>query len=226
MIAGSRRGAVLACSSLLFSMLAASPACSSKSPTQFASAGDDGGTADGGDDGSGNSSGGGGTSSGGLSLEGGGSSGGMGTGTCKDGTYTGTFQCTFVFGDGGAPDAGADAGGLVVTGTISFHLMQQTGTGETFMDTASGMFSGDCCMKLFTISANVGGTLNCNSGTFKGDLTGGMYSGFIFIAGTFMGPLTADYNGTTASFVNGAWNLTVPGQGTCPGTWTASYSGP
>src|SRR5580658_1394290 len=54
------------------------------------------------------------------------STGGMGTGNCKDGTYSGTFQCTFMF----DPDAGAgstasaDAGGLMITGTLSFNLTQ------------------------------------------------------------------------------------------------------
>jgi hypothetical protein len=223
----SGRLALAAPAALLLPLLLASSGCSSKGHTQFGSTGDDGG-AEGGDDGSPGSSGGSGSSSGGISLGDGGTSGGggMGTGTCKDGTYSGTFQCTFVFGDGGTSGGGADSGTLAVTGTISFHLMQNAASGESFMSTASGMFSGDCCNKLFTIGATVGGTLNCNSGTFNGSLTDGGYSGFIFLTGSFSGPLTADYNGMTFSFVNGVWNLTVPGQGTCPGTWTASYTGP
>jgi hypothetical protein len=158
----------------------------------------------------------------------GGSSGGMGTGTCKDGTYSGTFACTFVFNPDAGGDAStvaADAGGLMITGNISFKLMQMTGNGESFIDTASGTFSGTAAA-FFAISANVGGTLDCNSGLFKGSLTGGMYSGFLFINGTFSGPLDSQYNGATFSFVNGTWLLTVPGEGSCPGTWTANYTGP
>jgi hypothetical protein len=154
------------------------------------------------------------------------SSGGMGTGNCKDGTYSGTFQCTFVFNpDAGAGStASADAGGLMITGTISFNLTQMTGNGESFIDTASGSFSGTAAT-FFAISADVGGTLNCNSGVFKGNLTNGMYSGFLFINGTFSGPLDSQYNGTTFTFVDGSWLLTVPGEGSCPGTWTAAYAG-
>jgi len=154
------------------------------------------------------------------------STGGMGTGNCKDGTYSGTFQCTFMF----DPDAGAgstasaDAGGLMITGTLSFNLTQMTVNGESFIDTASGSFSGTAAT-FFAISADVGGTLNCNSGVFNGTLTKGTYSGFLFINGTFSGPLNSQYNGTTFSFVDGSWQLTVPGEGTCPGTWSANYVG-
>jgi hypothetical protein len=231
MIAASR-SAIFATSALALAATFA-PACSSKTSTPFASASDDA-SPGGGDDGGASSSGsgsGGGTSSGLALGDGGGSSGsGMGTGTCKDGTYTGTFMCSFQFtGDSGAPSGGADAGGLVITGSISFQLMQQTTTGESFMDTASGMFGGSCCAGSFTIGANVGGTLNCNSGNFTGMLTMGTYTPTgiwsVFIQpGTFSGPLTADYNGTTATFTNGQWLLTVPGAGTCPGTWTATYT--
>lgn len=139
------------------------------------------------------------------------------------GTYSGTFQCTFVFGaDGGA--VSADAGGLMVTGTLSFKLTQMTG-GEAYIAAASGSFSSTGAV-FFTANADIGGTLNCNTGVFQGNLSNGMYSGFVFITGTFSGPLDATYNSTTLSFVNGTWLLTVPGQGSCPGTWTANYSGP
>jgi hypothetical protein len=151
----------------------------------------------------------------------------LGTGSCKDGTYSGTFQCTFVFNaDASVGDASvsADAGGLNITGTISFQLMhQQTSAGEfAGTSTASGSFSGTAAA-FFAISAHVGGTLDCRTGVFDGSLTNGMYSGFLLINGTFAGPLTSDYNGTTFAFVNGQWVLTVPGQGSCPGTWSASY---
>jgi hypothetical protein len=65
--------------------------------------------------------------------------------------------------------------------------------------------------------------LNCNTGSFDGMLSNGMYTGF-FMTGQFSGPLGADYNGTTFSFVNGTWNLAVPGAGNCIGTWGANYT--
>jgi hypothetical protein len=139
------------------------------------------------------------------------------------------FSCNFVFNPDAGSDSGAavaaDAGGLMITGTITFHLSQMTGNGESFMSTASGTFNGTAAT-FFSIMANVGGTLDCGTGKFTGSLTNGTYTGFLLLNGTFMGPLTSDYNGTTFSFVNGTWLLTVPGQGSCPGTWSANYTGP
>lgn len=224
MIARSHN-AVMAAAALALSIPLAS-ACGSKGQSGFVPSGDDAGAAEGGDDGPGGGGSGGGTSSG-INLGGGsGSSGaGLGTGTCKDGTYSGTFQCSFIFGDAGATDASVDVdgGGFVVTGTISFQLMHDMSSGESFIDTASGSFSGNCCLNLFSITANVGGMLNCNSGAFDGMLSNGMYTGF-FMTGSFDGPLAADYNGTTFAFVNGTWNLAVPNEGNCVGTWSASYT--
>lgn len=144
-------------------------------------------------------------------------------GTCKSGTYAGTFQCTFAF----ASDAGVitsdagDAGSLMITGNVSFRLTQVADGGPSF--TSSGTFSG-AAGTFFEISAVVGGTLDCDTGAFQGSLTNGMYSGFLFLNRTFSSPLDSEYNAATFSFVDGTWLLTVPGEGTCPGTWTASYA--
>lgn len=229
---GLHRNAVLACAALLFSATLSATACSSKSSTSFGSTnGDDGGNGVGTDDGgssSGGSSNGG--SSGGINLgDARGSSSGLGTGTCKDGTYTGMYTCTFNFNDGGPAGAAGDAGGLVITGNLSFQLLHDMSSGESFIDTASGMFGGTCCLGAFSIASTLGGTLNCNSGTFSGTLTNGTYMGtgiwaLFFMNGTFNGPLTADYNGSTFAFENGTWDLKVPGIGDCPGTWTATYT--
>jgi hypothetical protein len=207
-------------------------ACSSKSPGGFSS-GDDAGGEAGGDDGSsygGSSSGSGGGSSGGLVLSDASNGGGLGTGTCKNGMYSGMFMCAFAYdpnAEGGTsiPDAGFDGGGFVITGTISFQLMQDTASGESFIDTASGMLGGNCCLDLFSLQANVGGQLNCNSGAFNGSLAQGTYTGF-GMTGSFSGPVIADYDGKNSAFVNGQWDLTIPGQGTCVGIWTANYTGP
>jgi hypothetical protein len=155
------------------------------------------------------------------------------SGVCKNGMYSGTFMCTFVFDPDAGSDSGAtvaaDAGGLMITGTIMFTLSQMSGgNSESFMSTASGSFSGTAAM-FFGIMADVGGTLDCNTGKFVGQLTNGSYmdTGPIkLFTGTFSGPLDSDYNGKTFQFVNGTWLLTVPGQGSCPGTWSASYTGP
>ena len=73
--------------------------------------------------------------------------------------------------------------------------------------------------------ATLGGTLDCNTGQFTGQLSGGMYSLLGLFTGPFNGPLTSEYNGTAFSFVNGVWSLSVPGEGYCPGSWTASFAG-
>jgi hypothetical protein len=224
-----RHGAALVWGALTASTLDAA-GCSGRSPGAFAQSLQDGGEESGDDTGgtgdkAGFSSG----SSSGFNLgDTGTSSGGMGTGMCKNGAYAGTFQCTFVFdadaGDASASTVSADAGGLMVTGNISFQLTQMVGNGESFIDTASGSFSGTA-LTFFAIMADVGGTLNCNTGVFTGNLSNGTYSGFLFLNGTFSGPLDSQYNGTTFSFVDGSWVLTVPGEGSCPGTWTANYAG-
>jgi hypothetical protein len=143
---------------------------------------------------------------------------GLGTGTCKEGTYTGTFSC-FYDADGGtmAPD-----GGLSITGTLTLTLTRSS-SGE-FVDTASGNFTANTVG--INATANIGGTLDCNTGWFTGMLTNGTFMGWLIINGTFNGPLGACYNGATSSFVNGTWVMYIVDQagkpiGTCPGTWSA-----
>jgi hypothetical protein len=144
-----------------------------------------------------------------------------GAGTCKQGRYSGTFTCYF------DPDGGtqpvADAGGLQVTGTITLTLAQSP-TGE-FQDVASGKFTADTS-SLIAATADLSGVLDCNTGKFSGQLANGKYSGWIFINGTFEGPLASDYDRTNFAFVNGTWVMTIPGAGTCPGNWSAQYVGP
>jgi hypothetical protein len=75
-------------------------------------------------------------------------------------------------------------------------------------------------------TATLSGTLECASGQFTGSLSNGTYSVFFgLFMGAFNGPLTSEYNGTSFSFVNGTWALSIPGEGYCPGTWTANYVG-
>src|ERR1019366_4823647 len=81
-------------------------------------------------------------------------------------------------------------------------------------------------------AADLSGTLDCSLGKFDGQLLNGEYG---FNLGgmpapdpnnKFQGPLNSDYNGTTATFVNGQWSMNIAGEGPCIGTWTASYAGP
>jgi hypothetical protein len=145
----------------------------------------------------------------------------LATGNCKEGRYSGTFTCYF------DPDGGtqplADAGGVQVSGTLTLTLTRSS-TGE-FQDVASGKFTANTS-SLISASADLSGTLDCNTGKFRGQLTNGTYSGWIFINGTFQGPLASDYDGTNFAFVHGSWVMTIQNAGTCPGTWSANYIGP
>jgi hypothetical protein len=211
-------------------------ACSSRSGALLV------GTTDGNDSGAGDatasSSGGG--SSGAVgsssSFGNGGTSSGtsLGTGVCETGFYSGTFSCFFFYGiDAGIGEA-PDSGGIgPITGTMSFKLTQDVsshGELET-TDTASGTF--DAATGLFIAAdADLSGTLDCTQGKFTGQLVNGEY-GFN-IGGMpipdpnnrFQGPLVADYNGSTSTFVNGQWSMMVAGEGPCIGSWTAAYAGP
>jgi hypothetical protein len=155
---------------------------------------------------------------------------GLGTGTCMTGTYSGPFSCGFYLDpdSGTTPpvDGGAADGGLLqVTGNLSFVLTQSM-SGELGRDTASGTFVINAGLFISGM-ATLGGTLDCSTGNFTGALTNGTYNVFFgLLTGTFDGPLTSEYNGNTLSFVNGAWSLTVPGEGYCQGQWSANYAGP
>lgn len=185
---------------------------------------------------SGGSSGSNGSSGSSSASFGGSSSSGMGTGTgaCKTGVYMGTFSCLFYFGSDAGLGQAPDSGGVgPITGTMSFMLTQDISShGElSTTDTASGSF--DATTGLFiAAAADLSGTLDCSLGKFDGQLLNGEYG---FNLGgmpapdpnnKFQGPLNSDYNGTTATFVNGQWSMNIAGEGPCIGTWTASYAGP
>ena len=150
----------------------------------------------------------------------------MGNGICQTGTYSGSFSCEFYYDSDAGGDASGgtpDAGGLIqITGNLSFVLTQSL-SGELGTDTASGTFILDA--GITTGMATLSGTLDCGTGLFTGALSGGMYSLLGLFTGPFAGPLTSDYNGAGASFVDGSWSLTVPGEGYCPGQWTADFTG-
>src|SRR6185312_10068995 len=101
-------------------------------------------------------------------------SGGMGTGTCQTGTYTGTFSCGFIYdpdASGTTTDLGADGGIVTITGTISFQLSQSI-SGELGQDTASGHIQ--IGAGFFIVGdADLSGTLDCSTGAFTGSLLNG-----------------------------------------------------
>ncbi len=152
---------------------------------------------------------------------------GMGTGVCKTGTYSGPFSCGFYFDmDAGTTppvDGGSADGGLfAITGSLSFSLKQSM-SGELGQDVASGTFAISSGLFISGM-ATLGGTLDCSTGVFTGALSNGTYNVFFgLFTGSFDGPLTSEYNGTTFSFVNGIWSLTVPGEGYCQGQWNADF---
>jgi hypothetical protein len=212
-------------------------ACSSKS--SGLGDGDDG-TGDGGSGGSGGSSGGNGSSganggSSSASFGGSTSGGGMGTGTCQTGVYSGMFSCLFYYDSDAGIDNAPDAGGIgPITGTLSFNLTQDvTSTGElSTTDTASGVFNATTGGFL-AAQADLSGTLDCESGNFTGQLLKGEY-GFNLGGGVplpdpnnmFQGPLVSDYSGASSTFVNGRWSMYIAGEGPCIGSWSANYTGP
>jgi hypothetical protein len=209
----------------------ASAACGGSSSPPFAqdTPGDSGTSSGSTSGGSGSGGGSGSSSSGSQGFSQGDSGGGMGTGVCQTGMYTGTFSCGFILnpGDAGLDASSPDASPFPpITGNLSFVLSQST-HGELGQDMASGTFVLNA--GLTTGMANLDGTLDCASGQFTGSLSGGTYSisffGLPFFSGTFEGPLTSAYNGTSFSFTDGTWALNVANEGECPGTWTANYVG-
>jgi hypothetical protein len=135
------------------------------------------------------------------------------TGPCRAGHYVGGFECMYIY-QGGAP--------IPVNGTIDFFL-QQTMTGE-FFDIGNGKLNAAANI-VFVMTADIQGKLDCGTKHFDGALLNGVYSGLFVINGMFDGPLTADYDAPTASFVNGKWELheLTSSFGTCTGTWFANW---
>jgi hypothetical protein len=202
---------------LSLSVLVGFAACSSKSTGELAGGAQDAGgdsttsIPTGGDD-----SGQGPASSGGTFTAGEG--GGPQATDCKGGHYSGSFTgnytsyLTSLFGLGGIP--------LKVTGDVELDL-QETMTmtqGEIAMSTfniANGTISG-FANNVFPYHCDMVGTLDCNTKKLVGGgLRNCWYCVGLFVSldggncgtfGHFAGPLNADYDGKTFSFINGSWN--------------------
>ena len=167
-------------------------------------------------------------------------------GGCKAGHYTGMFSgtyssfLTFV----GVP--------IPVVGNVDLTLQQSvTSNGEFSMYTISnGTVSGTADGIVAQYQCDIVGTLDCRAKKLvNGGLRNCIYCvGTFFddagtclgIAGSFEGPLTADYDTSTFSFVNGTWNGSEeitdggamvsdsgylgPGNYGGSGTWSAQYT--
>lgn len=182
-------------------------------------------------------------SDGGLLIH---SDGSSAAGACKAGHYTGMFSgtyssfLTFV----GVP--------IPVVGNVDLTLQQAvTNVGEFPMYTISnGKVSGTADGIVAQYQCDIVGTLDCAAKKLvNGGLRNCIYCvGAFFddagsclgVAGMFEGPLTADYDSSTLSFVNGTWNGSEqvtdsgamvsdsgylgPGNYGGSGTWSAQYT--
>jgi hypothetical protein len=180
---------------------------------------------------------------GGLLIQ---SDGSTAAGSCKAGHYTGTFAgtyssfLTFV----GVP--------IPVVGNVDLTLQQSvTSDGEFPMYTISnGTVSGTADGIVAQYQCDIVGTLDCRAKKLvNGGLRNCVYCvGTFFddagsclgVAGSFEGPLAADYDTSTFSFVNGTWNGSEeiadgsamvsdsgylgPGNYGGNGTWSAQYT--
>ena len=137
-------------------------------------------------------------------------------GECKPGRYEGTFECTYTDSQG--------TPATPVSGPINLTLVK--GEQGEILEVRDGRLDGTANV-LFTFSADITGKLDCGKAKFSGTLVNGVYSGFIFVNGTFDGPFDSTYDRKQFSLTQGSWLLTVTQSGgTCPGTWSANYVGP
>jgi len=150
---------------------------------------------------------------------------GDGGSACRAGHYKGTFQCNY---DPSIGDAGQTTGAtpFQVIGPVEFDLAE-TQNGE-FLEVSGGTINGSTFVITFT--GKLTGKLDCQTKKFDGMVTDGSYGIAPFPpGGFFQGPTTADYSLVGPALVNGSWKFTVQDaqnnpQGSCNGTWTATYT--
>jgi hypothetical protein len=145
-------------------------------------------------------------------------------GTCVAGHYVGTFDGKYnspvIF---NLPvDVKASPNSL--TPGMEFTLVR--GTGEIFT-VKDGKLKGVAATGLLQINfeADITGTLDCTARKFTGRLENGFYD-IATVHYKFEGPISADYDKQTHSFVNGLWSVKEPADTTMVagggGTWTAA----
>lgn len=141
---------------------------------------------------------------------------------CKAGHYVGTYMCRlFIVVTEGE-------GAFDVSGTVDL-VLEQSANGELFR-VQNGKFN-SATLAAIPVRADVLGELDCSAGKFDGRLERGVFSvaldlGIPFTEGMFSGPLTADYDQTTAA-LTGTWNMQgeLDGfPGSCMnGSWSAAW---
>jgi hypothetical protein len=148
-------------------------------------------------------------------------------GKCEPGTYTGSFECTYVVDPTQVDPLFAPPSDLVVSGPIAFTF-QKSENGE-FLELANAHLDGTA-MDFIGFSTELTGRLDCATRTLTADVISGQF-GFgqpvIFQFGEVSGTLSGMLDGKTG-VLSGEWSLS-PGtagmsMGTCKGPWTASYT--
>ena len=136
-----------------------------------------------------------------------------GTGTCRAGHYQGDFVGLF------ASSMTVFPAPIPVAGNVDLTLAESA-NGE-FFEITGGKVSGVADL-LFPYQADIVGRLNCTTRKLEGTaLKHGNYLVGVFVL-PFEGPLTADYDTLTMSFVNGTWDVKEPNPTYDGfGTWTA-----
>jgi hypothetical protein len=146
-------------------------------------------------------------------------------GICKAGHYVGTFMGFYgspaAF---GAPVPVAATDGADGTPGLEFTLEKMPGSGEIFA-IKGGKMRGTAD-GLFPFTADLTGTLDCETKKYVGTIENGVYTVF----GTdyhFVGTMTADYDKIQNEFINGIWHCTEPPNTTVPpggdGQWNTKW---
>jgi hypothetical protein len=141
-----------------------------------------------------------------------------GGGSCEDGTYTGTFDCTFSDPSGFVPD-------VELTGPVSLTFMKSK-DGE-FLEITEGDFEA-IANDVIGARAKISGKLDCGTWMLAAMAVDGAWSigdpNDPLIPG---GALTGDITGTLdpmTGTLSGQWNFGDPAIGACPGTWSVMHT--
>jgi hypothetical protein len=144
---------------------------------------------------------------------------------CRPGAYVGTFSCGFLYEpdaaalgpDAQPPPVGAatpDASAFTISGTVMLSISAGSPTVTGTFASSSG---------ISTITSTLSGTLDCSGGAFTGHVSGTYTLLGSFSGASIAGPANASY--VDGSFADGTLLLAIPGQGVCPGSWSAQPAG-
>lgn len=141
-----------------------------------------------------------------------------GGGQCEDGTYTGTFDCTFSDPSGFIPD-------VELTGPVTLTFTKSK-DGE-FLEITEGDFEA-VANDVIGARAKITGKLDCSTLMLTAMAVDGAWSigdpNDPVIPG---GALSGDITGTLdpmSGMLSGQWNFGDPDIGACPGTWSVMHT--